>query len=187
MQYNHRSREKRGARERIRYHGRLRKIVPSSGSLQLLDHNRSFSYRSFAQALGLIAFIPRGRISLPLKGPARSRHCRLPPYLTTQGCRLPPYLTTQGQQLRLYYTTLQCSCAALFSSSLSLFRLFCYLMADSSSIAKGASVHDGPVSPTTSTLEPAIDRAAERRLVRKLDLRILPVLWILYLVNFIDR
>jgi hypothetical protein len=176
MQYNHRSREKRGARERIRYHGRLRKIVPSSGSLQLLDHNRSFSYRSFAQALGLIAFIPRGRISLPLKGPARSRHCRLP-----------PYLTTQGQQLRLYYTTLQCSCAALFSSSLSLFRLFCYLMADSSSIAKGASVHDGPVSPTTSTLEPAIDRAAERRLVRKLDLRILPVLWILYLVNFIDR
>ncbi|KAJ4355059.1 hypothetical protein N0V95_003277 [Ascochyta clinopodiicola] len=38
-----------------------------------------------------------------------------------------------------------------------------------------------------STLDPAGDRAAERRLLRKLDLRILPVLWVLYLVNFIDR
>jgi hypothetical protein len=60
-------------------------------------------------------------------------------------------------------------------------------MADSASITKGAIVHDGPASPTTSTLEGPIDRAAERRLVRKLDLRILPVLWLLYLVNFIDR
>lgn len=59
-------------------------------------------------------------------------------------------------------------------------------MADQASV-KGAVVHDTPVSPTTSTLEPNIDRTAEKRLLRKLDLRILPVLWILYLVNFIDR
>jgi len=59
-------------------------------------------------------------------------------------------------------------------------------MADQGS-AKGAVIHDTPVSPTTSTLEPDIDRAAEKRLLRKLDLRILPVLWLLYLVNFIDR
>jgi hypothetical protein len=52
---------------------------------------------------------------------------------------------------------------------------------------KGAIIEDNPVSPTSSTLEPTIDRAAEKRLLRKLDLRILPVLWILYLVNFIDR
>jgi hypothetical protein len=58
---------------------------------------------------------------------------------------------------------------------------------DSASITKGAIVEDALVSPTSSTLETPIDRAAERRLVRKLDLRILPVLWLLYLVNFIDR
>lgn len=34
---------------------------------------------------------------------------------------------------------------------------------------------------------PPFDHVAQRRLVRKLDIRILPVLWILYLVNFIDR
>ncbi|KAF1836160.1 MFS general substrate transporter [Decorospora gaudefroyi] len=60
-------------------------------------------------------------------------------------------------------------------------------MADSSSMEKGVIVQDTPVSPTDSTLEPPFDRAAERRLLRKLDFRILPVLWILYLVNFIDR
>jgi hypothetical protein len=57
---------------------------------------------------------------------------------------------------------------------------------DSASLEKGAavSVH----SPTSSThLSPPFDKAAERRLIRKLDLRILPVLWVLYLVNFIDR
>ncbi|EAT79758.1 hypothetical protein HBH56_182170 [Parastagonospora nodorum] len=60
-------------------------------------------------------------------------------------------------------------------------------MADPASSVKGAVVQDTPVSPTASTLEPNIDRAAEKRLIRKLDLRILPVLWLLYLVNFIDR
>ena len=60
-------------------------------------------------------------------------------------------------------------------------------MAESSTIEKGAMVQDSPVSPLSSTLEPPFDRAAERSLLRKLDIRILPVLWILYLVNFIDR
>ncbi|KAF1944952.1 MFS general substrate transporter [Clathrospora elynae] len=60
-------------------------------------------------------------------------------------------------------------------------------MADSSAIEKGILLQDSPVSAPSSTLEPPFDRAAERRLLRKLDLRILPVLWILYLVNFIDR
>lgn len=57
---------------------------------------------------------------------------------------------------------------------------------DSASLEKGAAVSIR--SPTSSThLSPPFDKAAERRLIRKLDLRILPVLWILYLVNFIDR
>lgn len=60
-------------------------------------------------------------------------------------------------------------------------------MADTGSISKGVVTHDTPVSPTTSTLEAPFDPAAEKRLLRKLDLRVLPVLWLLYLVNFIDR
>jgi hypothetical protein len=60
-------------------------------------------------------------------------------------------------------------------------------MADPGAAMKGAIVGDTLVSPTASTLEAPVDRAAEKRLLRKLDLRILPVLWILYLVNFIDR
>lgn len=55
------------------------------------------------------------------------------------------------------------------------------------SLEKGAYVEDAPVSHTSSSIEPSFDRSAERRLLRKLDLRILPVLWLLYLVNFIDR
>jgi hypothetical protein len=54
-------------------------------------------------------------------------------------------------------------------------------------VEKDGIVHDVTASPTASTLEAPIDRAAERRLVRKLDFRVLPVLWLLYLVNFIDR
>jgi hypothetical protein len=61
------------------------------------------------------------------------------------------------------------------------------MMADVNSVEKGAHVHDVPVSSAASTTEYGFDRAAEKRLVRKLDFRILPVLWILYLVNFIDR
>jgi hypothetical protein len=66
---------------------------------------------------------------------------------------------------------------------------FCNLsaMAEQSSIEKGAFVQDSSVSSPGSTAEVTFDPVAERKLLRKLDLRILPVLWILYLVNFIDR
>ncbi|KAF1848180.1 MFS general substrate transporter [Cucurbitaria berberidis CBS 394.84] len=60
-------------------------------------------------------------------------------------------------------------------------------MANSDRMEKGVLAHDAPVSSTSSTLEPPFDHAAEKRLLRKIDLRVLPVLWILYLVNFIDR
>jgi len=60
-------------------------------------------------------------------------------------------------------------------------------MADASIVEKGVHVDNSSVSPAESTSEHGFDRAAERRLIRKLDFRILPVLWILYLVNFIDR
>ena len=61
-------------------------------------------------------------------------------------------------------------------------------MADlNNSLEKGAFVQNATESPVSSTIEPTFDRAAERKLLRQLDLRILPVLWILYLVNFIDR
>ncbi|KAF2638129.1 MFS general substrate transporter [Massarina eburnea CBS 473.64] len=52
---------------------------------------------------------------------------------------------------------------------------------------KEVTLNDGEVSPSFSSGEPIHDKAAERRLVRKLDLRIIPILWILYLVNFLDR
>jgi MFS family permease len=60
-------------------------------------------------------------------------------------------------------------------------------MADIGIAEKGAMAQDSPVSHASSTAEASFDRAAERRLLRKLDVRIMPVLWILYLVNFIDR
>ncbi|ORY00958.1 major facilitator superfamily domain-containing protein [Clohesyomyces aquaticus] len=58
---------------------------------------------------------------------------------------------------------------------------------DSASFEKSGATTDVALSPTTSSLEQPFDTAVERRLVRKLDIRIIPVLWILYLVNFIDR
>jgi hypothetical protein len=61
-------------------------------------------------------------------------------------------------------------------------------MAYPNSTEKGIHVQDAPVSPIISgILEPPFDRAAERRLIRKLDLRVLPILWLLSLVNFLDR
>lgn len=60
-------------------------------------------------------------------------------------------------------------------------------MAVSGTLEKGVVVHDSPALCTLSSIEPPFDRVAERRLLRRLDLRILPVLWVLYLVNFIDR
>ncbi|KAF2196647.1 MFS general substrate transporter [Delitschia confertaspora ATCC 74209] len=39
----------------------------------------------------------------------------------------------------------------------------------------------------SSVLRPPFNRTAEQKLLRKLDVRILPVLWILHFVNFVDR
>ena len=61
------------------------------------------------------------------------------------------------------------------------------MMAESGAAEKGVFVRDASRFPTSSTLSPPFDRTAERRLLRTLDLRIMPVLWVLYLVNFIDR
>lgn len=60
-------------------------------------------------------------------------------------------------------------------------------MSESRDIEKEAKVQNSPVSLEHSLSGGNFDHAAERRLLRKLDARILPVLWILYLVNFIDR
>jgi hypothetical protein len=57
---------------------------------------------------------------------------------------------------------------------------------DSASLEKGAAVSIHTPASSAHFQQP-FDKAAERRLIRKLDLRILPVLWVLYLVNFIDR
>jgi MFS family permease len=40
---------------------------------------------------------------------------------------------------------------------------------------------------TSSQPQELFDKAAERRLLRTLDLRVLPILWLLFLVCFIDR
>ena len=79
------------------------------------------------------------------------------------------------------------SCAAGTYPSLSLQLFVVYTMVDANSVEKGAYVRDSAVSPSKPTVEITFEPAAERRLLRKLDFRILPVLWILYLVNFIDR
>lgn len=60
-------------------------------------------------------------------------------------------------------------------------------MANMSSAEKDFYVQDTSISSPSSTDKVIYDRDAERKLVRKLDFRILPVLWLLYLVNFIDR
>ncbi|KAH8731010.1 major facilitator superfamily domain-containing protein [Phaeosphaeriaceae sp. PMI808] len=60
-------------------------------------------------------------------------------------------------------------------------------MTDLGTMEKEVSDQNAPASQTSSTSEPLFNRAAERRLVRILDFRILPVLWILHLVGFTDR
>lgn len=46
---------------------------------------------------------------------------------------------------------------------------------------------EGPEKAPSGLQQTLFDCADERRLLRTLDFRILPILWILYLVNFIDR
>lgn len=61
-------------------------------------------------------------------------------------------------------------------------------MSDVGGIEKGLVVRDEVCAPSSdSGLQPSFDRAAERKLLRKIDLRVIPVLWVLYLVNFVDR
>jgi hypothetical protein len=60
-------------------------------------------------------------------------------------------------------------------------------MKNTHALKKERPILDEHVLPKVSYEEPIIDRTVERRLVRKLDMRILPVLWILYLANFVDR
>jgi hypothetical protein len=42
-------------------------------------------------------------------------------------------------------------------------------------------------SSETNVLRPPFDKAAERKLLWKLDFTVLPLLWLLYLVCFVDR
>ena len=52
------------------------------------------------------------------------------------------------------------------------------------------SDHGAPSFPVEHTLEPAafiIDHHAEAKLVRKLDLFIIPIVMLLYLFSFLDR
>lgn len=41
--------------------------------------------------------------------------------------------------------------------------------------------------PTNDVISPPFDTAAEKKLLRTLDFRVMPVLWVLFLVCFIDR
>ena len=44
-----------------------------------------------------------------------------------------------------------------------------------------------PQSPKSSLESDPIDHVAEKKLVRKLDLHIVPVIMLLYLLSFLDR
>jgi hypothetical protein len=50
----------------------------------------------------------------------------------------------------------------------------------------GNASHEQFASPFGSPSSPE-SRAAERRLVRKLDMTLLPIVWILYMFNYLDR
>ena len=48
------------------------------------------------------------------------------------------------------------------------------------------SIQDSPHKQVSESLE-GIDHAAEKKLVRKLDLHIIPIVMLLYLFSFLDR
>jgi hypothetical protein len=55
-----------------------------------------------------------------------------------------------------------------------------------------AASESGTPTPTPTPSDqqlpqPPFDKAAEGRILRKLDFKVLPVLWVLYLVCFVDR
>lgn len=45
----------------------------------------------------------------------------------------------------------------------------------------------GEVADESDSLDSPEARAAERRIVRKLDMTLLPMVWILYMFNYLDR
>lgn len=51
------------------------------------------------------------------------------------------------------------------------------------------AVFESPVTPKSdgSLSRAPIDKALERKLLMKLDLRVIPILWVLFLVSFFDR
>ncbi|KAK2754159.1 major facilitator superfamily transporter [Colletotrichum kahawae] len=58
-------------------------------------------------------------------------------------------------------------------------------------VEKGTVVPESPLPPTSTLEEVAMEqpewKATERSLVRKLDMSLLPVVWTLYMFNFLDR
>lgn len=59
---------------------------------------------------------------------------------------------------------------------------------DDTETKKATSVARESVTPLEQQLpQPPFDKAAEGRILRKLDMKILPILWLLYLVCFVDR
>jgi hypothetical protein len=57
-------------------------------------------------------------------------------------------------------------------------------------LASGSAVHQGPLAAALAEVEalsPEEWAAAEKRVVRKVDTRLLPVLFILLVLNYLDR
>ena len=53
-------------------------------------------------------------------------------------------------------------------------------------IAKlGATIEEVEVAQALQDYVPNTD--AERKLVRKIDLRLMPILWVMYVLNYVDR
>jgi hypothetical protein len=79
------------------------------------------------------------------------------------------------------------------TSSMAARRVFTTLQARFSSMtsqSKNSSTLDEQEQKSAGTFDndlPAIDKAKERQLVRKLDLYIVPIVMLLYLFSFLDR
>lgn len=57
-------------------------------------------------------------------------------------------------------------------------------------LARGSAVHQGPLAVALAEVEafsPEQWAAAEKSVVRKVDMRLLPVLFILLVLNYLDR
>lgn len=50
-----------------------------------------------------------------------------------------------------------------------------------------AVTHESLATPDQQLPLPPFDKVAEGRILRRLDMKILPILWLLYLVCFVDR